>query len=291
MSKTKSAKKISKKSSSKKTTKDRFYLSVLKKSLIVSGAILVLSTLVFPFAHLTDNSAGALTAKTAVVYGDSLTQESAWAINQQFATKKGWAYTVRSWGGTAPCDWATWLPSDLNLHQPSVVSISTAGNSLTPCMKDANGNNLAFGTSEYYDRYRTALDSMFSQITATGAKVVFMKAPPMKDATRDASVKQIAVIAQELAANYHGVSISSVPRNSVSTNGKYVETKPCLATETVAMGCQADGRIKIRSWDGVHLCPVTLGAYSACSIYSSGEFRWGKAIANTTVNPPAPILP
>jgi hypothetical protein len=233
----------------------------------------------------------AVTAKTALIYGDSVTQESRFMIAEFSATKSGWTHVTRSWGGTAPCDWLTWLPNDLAIYQPSIVAISTMGNNLTDCMKDASGIPLQVGSQDYYNRYRSDLSSFMSQVTATGSKLVFMKAPPAQDAARNTAITQLNSIATELAGQYHGVSISSTARNAVSSSGKYIQYKKCLTTETVTQGCGSDGKIAIRSWDGLHLCPITLAAYSTCNVYSSGEVRWAKAAVNATVNPPAPVLP
>jgi hypothetical protein len=238
--------------------------------------------------------------KTALVYGDSLTFESSWAIGQQFATKAGWQYAPHTYPGFAACDFLAWLPNDLATYHPRVVAIETAGNVTRPCMHDADGAQLVAGSTAYYDRYTADLDAFFSTVTATGAKVVFVTAPPMLDAAWSARITQLRVIATGLAAKYHGVSISDIPRNAVSTSGTYVTTKPCLTTELVAQGCgrPAPRRIYVRtvvgSQNGIHLCPDGLAAgypYPCTTGYSSGEYRFGRAVANTTAAPPKPVMP
>jgi hypothetical protein len=289
-----------KKSSSKRSISGGRLVSVSPMK-VVKGlwgtSLITLVAFTALFALLPVKHADSLTPKTALIYGDSLTYESSWAISQQFATKNGWTHAVRSFPSTAPCDWLSWLTNDLATYQPSVVSLSTAGGAYTACMKDTNGNQMVPGSQAYYDKYSSDLAQFFSQVTATGAKVVFMKAPPMLDAAANERMNQISNIATQLAGQYHGVSISSVPRNAVSNSGKYTQTKPCLASETAALGCQPDGKIAIRNTDGLHFCPTTYTTSSSypfwwcSSSYSSGAYRWGRAIANTTANPPAPVLP
>lgn len=248
-------------------------------------------------AGVSPPSAGAaVTAKTALVYGDSLMWESRFAVANQFAVKTGWTVWTHTFPATAPCDWLTWLPADLAAYRPSVVSLSTAGNSWSTCMRDTNGVRLPTGSPEYYARYAADLDAMFAMITATGAKVVFITAPPMLDPVRHAAIIEIARLATVAAARYPRVSISGTPRAAVAKNGAYTATKPCLATETLSMGC-INGIITIRtvtgSDTGLHFCPTGLtGPYPwPCAVYSSGAYRFGKAVANVTASPPKPVAP
>ncbi len=240
-------------------------------------------------------NATTVTQKSALVYGDSLTWESYWQIQSKFATKTNWTFQNFSFPDTAPCDWLTRLPNDLATYQPTVVAITTAGNA-SSCVKDADGNSLDINTAGYYAKYEQDINSMFSQITATGAKVIFFKAPPFTDPARNAAVPKIFSIAKTLAANYHGISVSGAIFNALSTNSKYASYKACLTTETAAMGCSG-GKIPIRTLTGtqagLHLCPAGLPADLPwfCLAYSSGEFRFGNALVNTVFAPPAPILP
>ncbi|MEK7603334.1 MAG: hypothetical protein AAB459_03770 [Patescibacteria group bacterium] len=278
------------KSKKAKQLASEMWVTAIKRTWLVAVISLVSFTTLFSL--LPKQTAESLVAKKALIYGDSVTMEPRFKVTEYSATKNGWSHIVRAWGGTAPCDWITWLPADLATYQPSIVAISTMGNiSVTGCVNDGNGNQLTMGTQAYYDKYRADLSNFYQQVTSTGAKVVFLKAPPVQDTTRNNSLNQLHIIAQEIAGLYHGVSISPAVRNALSNNGKYTQYKNCLSTETSTQGCGLDGKIQIRSYDGLHLCPIVLAAYSTCNTYSSGEFRWSKAAVNATINPPAPILP
>jgi hypothetical protein len=94
------------------------------------------------------------------------------------------------------------------------------------------------------------------------------------------------------------VSISGAARTALSKSGKYTATKPCLATETAAMGCdlvtnQIAVRTVVGAQTGLHFCPGGLPSEYPwdCATYSSGEYRWAKAEVNAIVKPPKPILP
>ena len=240
----------------------------------------------------------AITPKTALVYGDSITWESRYATANQFKLKKGWTYTNKSFPGTAPCDWLVNLQSDLATYQPSIVAIETEGNNTRPCMLDANGNVLPKDSQAYFDKYTADLSTFFAQVAATGTRLLFVKAIPMKDTTWNNAVNRLNTIGTTLAGQYHGVSVTASPRNAVSASGKYVDYKTCLSTEISAGYCGADGKIAIRTLTGtqagIHLCPSGLNAgypYSCPDAYSSGEFRFGKTLTNVIVSPPAPLLP
>lgn len=239
-----------------------------------------------------------LTPRTALMFGDSLTYESRFQIAARIALKTGWTVRTHSFGYTAPCDWLGWLPADLATYHPSVVGILTAGNAgARPCMTDSSGNAIPAWSDAYYAKYRADLDAFFATATATGAKVVFFSAPPFADPAWNAAAKQITLIATDLAFHYHGVSIDAAVRTQLSNNGQYIATKPCLTTETPAMGCGTDSRIPIRTLpglidSGLHLCPTGLqpGTFGVCSVYSSGEYRFGRAVANGLTAPPPPKL-
>jgi hypothetical protein len=244
---------------------------------------------------MTAPAADAVQPRTALVLGDSIIFESRFAIADQLALKGGWTLASHSYPSTAPCDWIAWLAQDLERYQPSIVVIETVGNFSRPCMA-VNGVAPARGSAELRARIAADLETLVAMATATGAKVLIVRGPPMLDATWNSDVTAIGAISVEIARRYPGVSVTGAPRSAVSASGRYVATKPCLATETPAMGCDpATGRIAVRTvtgpQKGVHLCPIGLadGFPYACTVYSSGEARFGKAVANAIVKPPAPL--
>jgi hypothetical protein len=89
-----------------------------------------------------------------------------------------------------------------------------------------------------------------------------------------------------LAAQYPGVSISDSVRTALSTDdGTYASTLPCLSTEGAGKGCvkgQIDVRTVVGPQIGLHLCPGGLTATYPwpCATYSSGELRYGRAVAH-----------
>ena len=260
------------------------------------GVVLCAVSLVAGGGLLDPSPAGAVNAKTALLYGDSLMYESQWKLNSDFALQPGWTQVAHNFPGFALCDWVSRLAADIADVHPSVVAVETAGNYTRPCMLDGNGVPLAQGSEAFYAKYRADMHAFFSTATASGAAVVFIVAPPMLSATWNTAVLGLQKIAREVAASYPGVSVSTLPRNSVSAAGIYVATKPCLPSETALAGC-VSGQIGIRTnvgtQLGIHFClPGLPTVYPyLCPEYSSGEFRFGGAVVSTAVTPPAPIRP
>ncbi len=258
----------------------------MRKIFAVIAVLLGVSVLLPTLAEAT------VTPKTALMYGDSLTYESRAQIVTRLQLKKGWHGYVHSFGGTALCDWLPWIAGDLATYHPSIVGLETAANIGTrPCSTEVPGSDA------YYADYLVALNSFFSQVTASGARVVYFTPPPFTDPLRTTITTRITAMVKTLAFQYHGVSIAGSVHTSLSNAGKYTETKPCLLTETAAMGCTA-GRIAIRAVAGLpdaglHLCPTGIASAPSgvCPVYSSGEFRFGRAVANSLAAPPKPYLP
>jgi hypothetical protein len=254
----------------------------------IAGLVVVACVLVATPAHATPLPPG-----RALMVGDSLTYESRFQITAWMKKKVGWTVASHSYGATAPCDWNQWLPNDIAAIHPSVIGVLTAGNTggtVTTCMF------APMGSAAYYAQYRTDLAQFFATATASGARVVFFPAPPFADPARQAAAVQITKIATALAPLYHGVSIANTVKATLG-NALYKDYKPCIAGETAAMGC-VNGLIPIRTLPpapdaGLHLCPKGLvaGDLGVCSVYSSGELRFGKAVVASLTNPPPPRLP
>lgn len=256
-------------------------------------SILLAGTIVIPAAN--PNKADALNSKTALIYGDSLVWESRPEMNKAILNYSGWSYSYRGYPGTAPCDWLPNLQTDLDNVQPSIVAIETAGNYTRPCMADENGNQPVRNTKQYYDKYRSDLNTFFATVTASGAKLLFIEAAPMLETAWNKDVEGIYKIAKELGATYPGVSITNAAHNAVAIKGKYTSYMSCLNDETAEMGC-INGQIPVRTLSGtqmgIHLCPDGLPPFPYyCLTYSSGERRFAEAIIKKVVKPPQPIKP
>jgi hypothetical protein len=266
-------------------------------------AVLGLATVAMVGA-LVSSPSGAATPPpgVALVYGNTLTWESQKAIAAFAGSRPGWSIQHRSFPNTGPCTWGAWLPADLATYHPTLIAIAPMTNppdaSNPTCGVDGAGAPLALGSAAYFDGFATALRTMFSTAADAGVRVLYFASPPVRDVNRNAVLLRQNEIAQATAASYPGISYSSAARSSLATNNRYVDYKKCLSGETAAQGCGTDGLIAIRTLSapvqaGNHLCaaglPDTFPWF--CAAYSSGEVRFAKALVDTIVNPPAPILP
>jgi len=75
----------------------------------------------------------------------------------------------------------------------------------------------------------------------------------------------------------------------VLDGGRWTETLPCLGGEPCTGGRDAAGRLVnvVRAPDGVHFCPgapaAVRGVTADCSVWASGSWRFGNAMAAPVV--------
>jgi hypothetical protein len=231
-----------------------------------------------------------------LIYGDSLVWESAKFIAKGI-NGKVWTRHVFAVPTTAPCDWLQRLPGDIAKYHPTAVVLATEGNSNSPCMDDVDGVPLAYNSPAYLAKYRSDLSAFFS--AAHASTVLFLEGAPIgRDADWNAAVTSVYGIAESLAPSYSNVAVSDAANRSVSNDGVYAQTLPCLPTEVKPKkdGCaagQIDVRTDIGLQVGIHLCPIGItypGTHPCATyangkwtnVYSSGEVRYGDAIAAAT---------
>ena len=215
----------------------------------------------------------AATTTRIVLVGDSLAQET-YPLLQFLSSGK--PVTPKFWGGTAPCDW---LDVDLEADASSVVVITFTGNTLTDCMADGRGGHLI--DEALIAKYRTDLGVLVDRARQAGARVVLIGQPlraPSFDA--DLEVNGINAVYQDYARAFPYVSFIDAGATVETPDGRYTDRLPCTPFDT---DCAPDGTTIVRS-DGVHFCPIV--GQNPCTIWASGAFRFGSAIA-TAANDPA----
>jgi hypothetical protein len=254
----------------------------LLKCLLVAAVLLPLA---IPHAA----SAATTPKPTRVVFfGDSITYESGVAIASLVKTHPNWKYKFESYPGIAVCQMHKSLRTDLAKFHPQIVVLQTMGNSSvkTQCMKDNAGVVKPFGSAAWLSRSRKDFDLFFKAATVANAKVLFVQPLPAADALHNTGLTKLMKVGASEARKFHGVSVTSAPRDALSDNGVFAPTKTCLASEGVAQGCDADtDTIGIRALDGIHLCTPGLEPVSQkCAGYSSGEVRFAQAVVDATLH-------
>ena len=188
---------------------------------------------------------------------------------------------LRERPGTALCYWPSQMRSDKSTVHPDLVVLAFFGN-LGSCT-EGRGDL----TTVYTHDVRVT-----AEIWA-GTPTVWASAPGKVGSRGDNPITPI-IRAEAASSGQHFVDAGAALGGP---DGSWPRTFPCRGSETSALGCQADGRIVVRtpSPDTVHLCTVSYNPFvvGPCPApYASGIERWIGAIA-TGADPsmePAPRL-
>jgi ribosomal protein L24E len=207
------------------------------------------------------------------LYGDSLVSESGQDF-EYLANLAGGSVLVRTFGGTAPCDWFASMTADAQTWQPSVAVLAFSGDDFTPCMA---GDQL--GTPQYFAKYRADTQSAISIFQSVGARVILVGLPLDASAGLSQNASALNQIYQSLSESNIGVTYDDAGQ-AVMANGQFTWTLPCLSVEPCT---GTNGTNTVRGPDGVHFCPdgdstLVAGGFEVCNVYSSGAFRFAVAM-------------
>lgn len=222
-------------------------------------------------AVLAAGLAGCTPRPRVYVYGDSLAWESAKEI-RQWAAARGYDAVLRTRFGGAPCSLFAEMRADRNTR-PRMAIISFAGNSnyLAPCV----------GTS-HLASYRAQMQEVQRIWTGSGTRLAWVSTPRLPVAYTEDAQDVMRSEAQRL-----GMVVGDGGKY-VSPNRVWAWTQPCMAGERCVgrqlNGAVAPGRNIVRANDRVHFCPGPSHGFDPCSTYSSGSWRFARAL--TEVLPP-----
>ncbi len=207
-----------------------------------------------------------------MLIGDSLADQAAQYLAPLLPAR---TLVPKFLGGTAPCDW---LQNDLKLNSDSAVVISFSGNSITPCMGDGAGGFLV--GEALIDKYRADVSTLIEQARSAGAPVLLVGQPIRGEPLpADGVVDALNATYTDLA-NADGVAFVDAGAAVENSDGSFAHTLPCQADEAE---CDVSGSNVVRSDDGLHFCPGAPPP-GPCQVYSSGAFRFAKAIADAILN-------
>jgi lysophospholipase L1-like esterase len=198
---------------------------------------------------------------SVAIFGDSLT-----AFSRDELTRVAFGehvhLQVNAYAGLALCDWTQRAEQLLRSDRPTAIVLEFAGNNVTACVQGLTGAPLA-------DVYEQNARQIIDTARSLGIAVVLVGPPAMNAPhfTEDAALlgRRFRAIADET----DGVTFLDL-RPVLSPNS-FTLTMPCLKTETTQQGC-VNGRIPVRSEDGVHFDPPGRDGYS------SGATRFATAV-------------
>jgi ribosomal protein L24E len=208
------------------------------------------------------------------LYGDSLAGEAGEDFNS-LAQSAGASAFVRTYPGTAPCDWIPEMSADDAAFHPTDVVLLFTGANFTPCM---NGD--ALGSPQYYAKYQADMQAAIDLLRADGAHVFLVGVPYDESASLSANDATLNQLYASVAAANTGVDYVDAGQ-SVMSYGSFTWTLPCLPGEPCT---GPSGTNVVRAPDGVHFCPngvtTQVAYYTECTVYSSGAFRFATAMLN-----------
>jgi hypothetical protein len=212
-------------------------------------------------------------------YGDSLASEA--APNFVFlASASGASARVRTFPGTATCDYFAAMAADAQEVQPNVAVLAFSGNAFTPCMAGYQP-----GTPQFFAKYLNDTQTAISIFQSVGAKVVLVGLPLDATASLSQNIPPLNQIDQSLAGSDPGVTYDDAGQ-AVMANGQFTWTLPCLSFEPCS---GPNGTNVVRAPDGVHFCPsgmsTRVGYFEECNVYSSGAFRFAAAMLAPALTP------
>jgi hypothetical protein len=228
-----------------------------------------------------------VTAETVVLYGDSLAREAEEFFRARLAQAGVGNVQTRTFGGTAICDWFDSMRRDAVDLRPDVVVVEFSGNALTPCMMNLDGT--ALDHTAWHAKYVDDAREVLRIFAATDTEVYFAGAPRSRSAElrNDPDINWFNSMYAALSSGAPKASYLDAGA-SVLSNGRWTETLPCLPAEP----CTGPGGLNVvRAPDGGHFCPgaanAVRGVTAVCSVWSSGAFRYGTAMADGVLAGPA----
>jgi len=219
-----------------------------------------------------------------VLYGDSLAWEARHAFTSALAEYSDVRVVVRTFGGTAICDWFGAMSDDAATLAPGMVVIEFSGNSFTPCMHDDAGRPLR--SAAVVDRYARDVERAIALFAPIGTQVVLAGAPVslVEAGGVGAGGGGMNLLYGRTAREHPGVRYADAGA-SVLADGRWTNTLPCLPGEPCTGGVDATGIgvNVVRASDGQHFCPASAdavhGVTGDCPVWASGAFRYGTALA------------
>jgi hypothetical protein len=169
---------------------------------------------------------------------------------------------------------------------PRVAVLEFSGNDFTPCIESTPFNLTTFDANYAYN-----LRAAIAHLRSIGTREVLIDAGPHTAGTGPIYA-QLVTLYRAIAERSTGMIVryaGAADRSVLTANGQFTQYLPCLGFEVkqqlcgdvIINGVEND---KVRSDDGIHFCPVTVGNSLGqvpvyCPVYSSGAYRYALALA------------
>ena len=121
-------------------------------------------------------------------------------------------------------DWPATVSKILRSNSYGAIVVMLGANDTQPIRRE-DGERIPVGTPEWAEAYGERVDRMLTELAASGARIIWVGPPPMRDPQYDAAVKEIAAIQQQRAEAKGAAFIDMRPVLSAA-DGSYAESGP-----------------------------------------------------------------
>jgi hypothetical protein len=203
-------------------------------------------------------------APRVLLYGDSI----AWEAHDPFQfLLPGASVKIRTFWGTAICDWFGYMQADTATFQPDVVVAEFAGVDFSPCV--VGRAPVGSSPAAIAAAFRTDAIKATAILSLHDAEVIWVGAP-VDLGNPDQTLQRMYASLPSVVPHAAYVDAG----DAVAPGGVFTWTMPCLPHEPTC----SNGTVMVRSPDGRHLCPIKTTLLT-CPVWSGGAIRFGWAMA------------
>lgn len=212
-------------------------------------------------------------ATNVALWGDSIGVETAGELAPELQ-RRGVPFEAHTHGGTAPCEWLDDFRANVTAGHYSNIALLFVGNPWGACTQPYG--RMAVG-HELINIYRNDVTEMVRLALASGARVHIVTPPAMDRRQHEPLDVVAAMLANEVyrpLAAAHPDRVDIV-ETAAALGSRFRATDRCRADETDV--CSPDGTVRLRTGDGVHLCPIDPRRFytdpTTCPVVSPGARR------------------
>ena len=120
-------------------------------------------------------------------------------------------------------DWPATVSTILDSNAYDVIVVMLGTNDTQPIRQE--GERIPFGGEGWAEAYAGQVDRLLDELSASGAQIIWMGPPPMREPDYDAAVRQIAAI-QRARVEARGLTFIDIRPDLSDSAGRYAETGP-----------------------------------------------------------------
>lgn len=255
-------------------------LSLLLKRVVLSVVAIGLAVPMMPGFAAGEVQAQQQRPLRVALYGDSIGEEFADYLHFFVGLGRPVRFDRNTFGGTNACDWFDEARRDAATFRPDVVVVLFTGNTFTPCMQSVSfGDPFAVAWKTAADTNRLA--SIFPRADVYRVGFARTRSQQVELRRGKPAVNDLInfFLSYSSAGRWRYVDGAQV----LMPGGVYRDVAPCSVIDPPE-SCRG-GVVRLRSDDGVHLCPTAPqareGRLPRCVDPSPGASRLALAVAGS----------